>query len=274
MPSVRNISSHSLFRPELNHYPDISLPVYPRSLGHFVRSEGLCETVAVNEKPFVQFFWGIKGYAEFEFTDKIYPFKREYVIYQLPNEPYRIRTHSESCEYRWIAFDGPGAADFMNSFGYPRGSFPAGPCPHQYFVNIENHMIERTSYSWRRMFCEICNILAEAGGTNEKPSFENQTLAEVFRICKDNFHDPDLNIKTLTSELGLNRTTLLRVFRKKMNISPSEYLGQLRLQKALTLLQNTRMTLPEIAEQSGFTDVNYFCRFIKRQTGLRPSQLR
>ncbi len=274
MPKELNSFYHGLYRPELNRYPDIRLPVFPRSLGHFVRSGGVCETVGADEKSFVQLFWGIKGFAEFKFAGNTYLLKPEYVIYQLPFEPYKIKTLGEGCEYRWVAFDGPEAADFMNSFGYSRGSFPAGPCPHQYFVNIENHMTERTSYSWRRMFCEICNILAAAGGTDDKPGFENQTLAEVFKICKDKFQDPNLNVKTLTSELALNRTTLLRIFRKKLSITPSEYLGQLRLQKALSLLQNTRMTLPEIAEQSGFADVNYFCRFIKKQTGRRPSQWR
>ena len=106
------------------------------------------------------------------------------------------------------------------------------------------------------------------------PTFENEKLHEILMICRARFGDPSLNIKTLSGELNLDRTTLLRIFRKKMNISPSEYLSMLRLQRALSLLQNPRLSLSEIAEQSGFRDSNYFCRFIRKNTGKRPSQWR
>ena len=162
----------------------------------------------------------------------------------------------------------------MLSFGYPRTAFHAGPCPHQNFINFEEHLLVRSPYSWRRMFCEICNILAAAGGTMDAPTFENEKLHEILMICRARFEDPSLNIKTLSGELNLDRTTLLRIFRKKMNISPSEYLSMLRLQRALSLLQNPRLSLSEIAEQSGFRDSNYFCRFIRKNTGKRPSQWR
>ncbi len=266
--------SHCYFRPELNRYPDIALPVFPRSIGHFFCSPGIQENVKPGEKNFVQLFWGISGNTEFEIDGTFHIMRPEYVIYRLPDEPYVIRTRSEACEYRWFVFDGPQAADFMMSFQYPRTAFHAGPCPHQNFINFENHLLERSPYSWRRMFCEICNILTAAGGTNEAATFENQTLHKIFQICRSQLANPDLSIKTLADELEIDRTTLLRIFRKKTNSTPSEYLSQLRLQKALSLLQNTRLTLVDIAEQSGFRDVNYFCRFIKKSTGKRPSEWR
>ncbi len=266
--------SHCYFRPELDHYPEVALPVFPRSVGHFICSPGIREEVAAGQKNFVQLFWGVSGTGEFEMDGQCHLLRPEYVIYRLPNEPYVIRTRAEVCEYRWIIFDGPQAADFMLSFQYPRTSFHAGPCPHQNFINFENHILERSPYSWRRMFCEICNILAAAGGTTDAPTFENRTLHNIFHICRTRLSDPDLSIKTLADELKVDRTTLQRIFRRKMNLTPSEYLGQLRLQKALSLLQKTRLTLGEIAELSGFRDVNYFCRFIRRNTGKRPSEWR
>ena len=124
------------------------------------------------------------------------------------------------------------------------------------------------------MFCEICNILAAAGGSTEESTSENRKLQEILFLCKSRLSDPGLNIKTLAGELKLDRTTLLRIFRRKMNISPSHYLNMLRLQRALSLLQNPRLTLVEVAELSGFRDSNYFCRFIRKNTGKRPSQWR
>lgn len=262
------------FRPELKQYPKIDLPVYPRSAGHFIRAPGNREEVKAGEKKFVQLFWGIRGAPEFERNGRFHLLRPGYVICCLPEEPYVIRNRSEECEYRWIAFDGPRAADFMRSFGYPENAFHAGPCPHRNFINFEEHLLVRTPSSWRQMFCEICNILAAAGGSTEESSSENRKLQEILFLCKSRLSDPGLNIKTLAGELKLDRTTLLRIFRRKMNISPSHYLNMLRLQRALSLLQNPRLTLVEVAELSGFRDSNYFCRFIRKNTGKRPSQWR
>lgn len=49
----------SLHRPELNQFPNIALPFYVRSTGHFRRAHGSLEAVPPGEKPFVQFYWCI-----------------------------------------------------------------------------------------------------------------------------------------------------------------------------------------------------------------------
>ena len=72
----------------------------------------------------------------------------------------------------------------------------------------------------------------------------------------------------------MSRTTLLRLFRRKMNMTPSDYLLQLRVQRAVSLLRETRYPLIRIAELSGWNDVNYFCRIIKRVTGRTPGEVR
>ncbi len=262
------------FRPELKEYPNIDLPVYPRSLGHFIRMPGNREEVKAGEKTFVQIFWGIRGAPVFEKGGTRHVLLPDHVIYCLPGEPYVIRNRSEECEYRWITFDGPRAEEFMLSFGYPRGAFHAGSCPHRNFLNFEEELLVRPPAAWRRMFCEICCILAAAGGSADDSAGEKWKLREILALCRSRLADPALNVKTLSDELKLDRTTLLRMFRETMQLTPSYYLSMLRLQRALSLLQNPTLSIAEVAERSGFRDSNYFCRFIKKNTGKRPSQWR
>ena len=266
--------SHIYVRPEVTKLPNIALPVYPRSIGMFEQPAFKQEIVKKDEKSMVQFFWMISGSMTVDFSgDKqiLYP---GYVIYSLPHEAYTINVSSEGCCYRWFTFDGPEAEKFMLSFGYPRSSFYAGDCPIQRFINFEEHLHFRTPYSWRKMFCEICNILTAAGGTMDSQDTENNKLYEILICCRKRFNDPELNINTLADEFKLNRSTLLRIFREKMNTTPSEYLSLLRLQRALSLLNDPRFTIAEIAEKCGFRECNYFYRFIKKNTGKRPSELR
>ncbi len=53
-----------------------------------------------------------------------------------------------------------------------------------------------------------------------------------------------------------------------------QYLLSFRLTKALDLLQTTYKTVTEIAQETGFSDVQQFCKFFLKQTGSTPSSFR
>lgn len=53
-----------------------------------------------------------------------------------------------------------------------------------------------------------------------------------------------------------------------------QYLLSFRLTKALDLLQTTSKTVTEIAQETGFSDVQQFCKFFLKQTGSTPSSFR
>ena len=267
-------SPYCVYRPELDALPGIALPVFPRSSGYVCRKENDPEDVPPGVKNFVQIFWGVSGEGEFEVRGEKCLMRPGDVFYRLPMQPHRLRSRSAQWKYRWVAFDGPGAENFMQSYGYPEIPFHAGPCPHEYFINFKALILQRTPYCWRMMFAEICRILAAAGGTNSEPTFENRIVLEVISICKDRYDDPDLNVNSLAAELSIGRSTLLGIFKKKMNLTLSAYLSQVRLQAALSMLKNTLLPLHGIASECGFRDVNYFCRFIKNNTGRKPSELR
>ena len=238
----------SLHRPELNQFPNIA----------------------------VQFYWCIAGEGEMECAPGSSPcrIRKGDFFYRLPFEQHFFRSTSPDWEYRWVAFDGPGAADFMRSYSYPAVPFPAGECPLELFQEIDAWLQELTPYSWRKMVALVSDILAAAGGTNREETLENHQLQESIRICRANFPNPNLNINALSERVGVSRTTLLRLFRRKMNMTPSDYLLQLRVQRAVSLLRETRYPLHRIAELSGWNDVNYFCRIIKRVTGRTPGEIR
>lgn len=266
----------SLHRPELNSFPNVALPFYVRSTGHFRRAQGSFEAIPPGEKPFVQFYWCIAGEGEMECAPGAVPcrIRKGDFFYRLPFEQHFFRSTSPDWEYRWVAFDGPGAADFMRSYSYPAAPFPAGECPLELFQEIDAWLQELTPYSWRKMVVLVSDVLAAAGGTNREETLENRQLQEAIRICRSNFPNPNLNINALSERLGVSRTTLLRLFRRKMNMTPSDYLLQLRVQRAVSLLRETRYPLNRIAELSGWNDSNYFCRIIRHATGRTPGEIR
>lgn len=262
-------------RPNPQLLPGLALPLCPRSVGHFKVHEGMREFVPAGEKPFAQLFWCIRGEGMFRLNGEEIPVRPGDVFYHLPLEPHDHEARSAVWEYRWIAFDGPLAGDYLRGYGFSPRCTPSGNCPHDLFIRFGMLMQEMTPFCWREMVSVIGAILARVGGgEGGDGSREAKIAGEIIRLCRENFSDPDLNVNAIADELGLSRSTVRRMFRAKMELSPSEYLMNLRLQHALSLLQQTRLPLSEVARQSGIPEVSYFCRFIRRNIGETPEQFR
>ncbi|HAP6869770.1 TPA: helix-turn-helix transcriptional regulator, partial [Enterococcus faecium] len=61
---------------------------------------------------------------------------------------------------------------------------------------------------------------------------------------------------------------------EKFGINFSKYLKKVRISKAKLFLTETRLTLTEICEKVGYTELGYFSRVFKEETGMTPSQYR
>lgn len=267
-------SPSCIHRPEPNVRPDLPLPFFLRSVGHYIRLKKYYERIPAGNKPFVQFFWGVSGEGEFLVDGKTQILHEGDVFYRLPGEAHFQGAHTERWEYRWFTFDGDGAEQFMLSYGYPHACFHAGNCPHELFIRLEELLQEMSPYAWREMVAVASSILARAGGREDRSTREGRIVCEVIRLCSERYGDPDLNINALAEHLGVSRSTLRRVFQEKMHIAPSQYLGRLRIQRALSLLQETILPVSEIAKECGFTDESYFSRVIRRSVGETPKNFR
>lgn len=78
------------------------------------------------------------------------------------------------------------------------------------------------------------------------------------------------DIDKLAAKYGFSRRNFLRYWDKFFHCTPGEYLSKLKLLEAKRMLKETNLPLSEIAQQLGFCDNGYFCRFFRRHTGLTP----
>jgi YesN/AraC family two-component response regulator len=75
-------------------------------------------------------------------------------------------------------------------------------------------------------------------------------------------------------ELHLNFDYLARCLKKHTGMSPIQYVQYQRIEKAKALLLQSNDTVPNIAEQIGIMDYNYFIRLFRKQSGLTPGAYR
>ncbi len=62
-----------------------------------------------------------------------------------------------------------------------------------------------------------------------------------------------------------------RIFKRVYNMSPTDYIMNIRINKAAELIKLSNLTLSQIAENTGFYDSSTLCRYFKRFFGITPS---
>jgi AraC-like DNA-binding protein len=86
--------------------------------------------------------------------------------------------------------------------------------------------------------------------------------------------DRNLDMKRLAQELCVSYSWFRHSFATHTGLSPHQYLLELRLVRARSLLAETELPVKEIALQTGFEDELYFSRLFRQKLNLTPTQWR
>ena len=86
--------------------------------------------------------------------------------------------------------------------------------------------------------------------------------------------DGDVNIDWVASNLATNRHYVSDYFNKVLHMTFSEYINDLRLEYAVSLLRSGRVPQQEIAYSAGFNNDHTFRRLFKKKYGCTPSEFK
>ena len=81
-----------------------------------------------------------------------------------------------------------------------------------------------------------------------------------------------VNLEEVAAYVGMNRTYFCVFFKKHYGKGFSDYLNDLRVEKASALLLQGGRTMAEVARECGFKTVPYFNRAFKRSKGETPGE--
>lgn len=147
---------------------------------------------------------------------------------------------------------------------------------------------------FERLFSDMYNSWSE-----KKPGYNNKTSSYFFRILSklqsqqneilysythsvildaidyihEHFTDSSLTIHQLSQICSISESFFRKEFKTITGVSPLQYINNLRVSRALELLESGYYKIYEIADKSGFSDSKYFSTVIKKATGLSPKAL-
>ena len=102
-------------------------------------------------------------------------------------------------------------------------------------------------------------------------SSDEHFLEKVIKIVEDNMGNVNLDIAFLEEELKMSNMQMYRKLKSLTNLSGNEFIKNVRLKKAVQLLESENFNVSEIAYKVGFNDPSYFSRIFKKQYGKAPS---
>lgn len=101
----------------------------------------------------------------------------------------------------------------------------------------------------------------------------NEKLLRIDRYISTNLLGK-ISLEEVASYLGMNRTYFCMFFKKHYGKGFADYVNDLRIDKASSLLLNEDRTMADIARECGYKTVPYFNRAFKRSKGVTPGAYR
>ncbi|MDF2502277.1 MAG: two component transcriptional regulator, AraC family [Anaerosporomusa subterranea] len=84
----------------------------------------------------------------------------------------------------------------------------------------------------------------------------------------------EVNLSKAAKHVHISPSYLSAIFKQQLNMNFVDYLTRLRIRESKRSLAKTEMTIADIAERMGYSDLPYFCNFFKKEMGCTPSEYR
>ena len=94
----------------------------------------------------------------------------------------------------------------------------------------------------------------------------------AINFIKNNISNPELSNLLISQNINISEVYLRKLFAAKYNISPKQYILDMRIKKAKHLLTNSPYSITAIGTDCGFSSVYIFSRCFKNRVGISPSE--
>ncbi len=112
---------------------------------------------------------------------------------------------------------------------------------------------------------------------NAKPVHLFKNESDTFLLVKDYIDEnyyKELSVNGLSGKFYISSKHLIYLFNQRQNITPLQYIIRKRMEEAKKLFRESRLSVKDVSQTVGYSNVNYFCRIFKEHEGLSPTDFR
>lgn len=118
------------------------------------------------------------------------------------------------------------------------------------------------------------NTDVEHMGKKENYSASSQARLQLMMQYIHQKSAYNISLSDIADQAKVSKSTALNLFQRYLGISPVTYLINYRLQEAAKLLASTEKKVTVISKDTGFDNVDYFCKAFKKYYKLTPTEYR
>lgn len=105
----------------------------------------------------------------------------------------------------------------------------------------------------------------------EKENKVSAVISEAMAHIEANFNQ-DLRLKDVAEAVAISPQYFSKIFKKELGVNFIDYLTQVRMEQAKTMLSENNLSIKEICYRIGYNDPNYFSRLFKKVEGVSPTE--
>ena len=205
--------------------------------------------------------------------------------------------HQKDCEYRSITFDAKLIFGYENSlihqtyikpivqnFALSSLHFDLSTPWHSQIIKIIEDLVriyedQYVTYEldllslltdfWKILYRNI--KLPDATSIHDKVSYDR--IRHILQYIEEHYSSP-LTLEMVADSIHLCRSECSRLFKKQMNVSLFDFITQYRIEKSVSYLTHTNLSITEISELVGFRDPNYYTKVFHHRKGCSPTSYR
>lgn len=225
------------------------------------------------------FHYVLSGKGKLYIEDKVYECKAGDLFFLSPKVmAYYEADGGEPWEYKWVGFIGTRAKGLIGNTAFVKSYVQRNVSREliePYFDNIFSSFqsefapeLSSTGHLYLFLAFLTCNFSVK---TYSKAEFEERRFFSLLRYISLNYTSK-LKVSDISKALNYDRTYIYKLFKKHLNMSPSEFIEYLRMRLACDLLAGKQYSLLEIAAKVGYDNYNWFFTVFKRMFGCTPQE--
>jgi two-component system response regulator YesN len=124
---------------------------------------------------------------------------------------------------------------------------------------------------WQRDFARP--FIELGGSLLQTQQKEKNSIRDIAKYIEAHYRE-ELSLQDIAARFYLSREYISRKFKQEFGINLSEYLTDIRMEKAKLLLLNPNLRICDVADAVGYQDEKYFSKVFKKTSGCSPAEYR
>ncbi|WP_164821226.1 AraC family transcriptional regulator [Paenibacillus koleovorans] len=147
------------------------------------------------------------------------------------------------------------------------------------FIEIANRItqyetLEEITGKVQELFEGIYELLTRSLETVKRQERYSGIMDHVTELLEKEYANPNLSPELMAEHFGISAKYLRTLYKKASGESLGDNINRYRMERAKEWLERSEYSVQEIAQRSGFVNINYFYTLFKKYNGITPNEYR